>query len=134
MDYEFLSCYTIEELQRLAIECTYRQKGRTTRLVDKYIQELFENNGEWITIMDHTDLPTENEYRLRMAKQLFDKIIKRLKFEHNYGKDNKKLSIEHRITDDCTETLFQAKLELNNDDNKEFTNAVFQELYNRVKK
>ena len=81
-----LTGYTTEELFSIALESQHRQKGRTTRLVDNYIQELFNHNGEWVTIADHTDLPSEQKCHLRMTRQLFDKIIQRLKFEHNYGK------------------------------------------------
>ena len=84
-----LTGYTTEELYSIVMESQHRQSGRTTRLVDKYIQELFNHNGEWITINDHTDLAIEQSYHLQMTRQLFNKIIQRLKFEHNYGKTDK---------------------------------------------
>lgn len=127
MNLDYVAQYSTEELQRIFLESTYRQKGRTTRLVDRYIQELFNHNNEWITITDHTDLPSENECKLRMAKHLFDRILKRLRYEHNYGVDKSKLSIEHRVNDDCE---FQVKLKYTQP-NKDFIKTVFDELYKR---
>ena len=122
-----LTTYTTEELFSIALESQHRQKGRTTRLVDNYIQELFNHNGEWVTIADHTDLPSEQKCHLRMTRQLFDKIIQRLKVEHNYGK-NDKITIDKRLTDN---NEFQVKL-IYNPGNKEFIDSVFKELYKRI--
>ena len=53
-----------------------RKSGRTTRLIDNYIQLLFEvDKGELIKVRDH--YPSNDAHR-----QLLDKIIKRLKNEH----------------------------------------------------
>lgn len=53
-----------------------RCSGRTTRLIDNYIQLLFEvDKGELIKVRDH--YPSNDAHR-----QLLDKIIKRLKNEH----------------------------------------------------
>ena len=124
-----LTGYTTEELLSIVLESQHRQKGRTTRLIDKYIQELFDHNGEWLTINDHTDLASEQEYHLRMTRQLFNRIIQRLKFEHNYGKSDK-IKIEKRLTDN---NEFQVKLTYKRG-NEEFIDDVFQELYNRITK
>ena len=124
-----LTGYTTEELLSIVLESQHRQKGRTTRLIDKYIQELFNHNGEWLTINDHTDLASEQEYHLRMTRQLFNKIIQRLKFEHNYGKTDK-IKIEKRLTDN---NEFQVKLTYKRG-NEEFIDDVFQELYDRITK
>ena len=124
-----LTGYTTEELLSIVLESQHRQKGRTTRLIDKYIQELFNHNGEWLTINDHTDLASEQEYHLRMTRQLFNRIIQRLKFEHNYGKTDK-IKIEKRLTDN---NEFQVKLTYK-PGNEEFIDDVFQELYNRITK
>ena len=124
-----LTGYTTEELLSIVLESQHRQKGRTTRLIDKYIQELFNHNGEWLTINDHTDLASEQEYHLRMTRQLFNRIIRRLKFEHNYGKTDK-IKIEKRLTDN---NEFQVKLTYKRG-NEEFIDDVFQELYNRITK
>lgn len=46
----------IDELTRITNELDelmFRSTGRTTRLVDDYVQKLFDNKGEWITIKDH---------------------------------------------------------------------------------
>ena len=122
-----LTTYTTEELFSIALESQHRQKGRTTRLVDNYIQELFNHNGEWVTIADHTDLPSEQKCHLRMTRQLFDKIIQRLKFEHNYGK-NDKIKIDKRLTDN---NEFQVKLTYN-PGNNDFIDSVFKELQKRI--
>ena len=122
-----LTGYTTEELFSIALESQHRQKGRTTRLVDNYIQELFNHNGEWVTIADHTDLSSEQKCHSRMTRQLFDKIIQRLKFEHNYEK-NDKITIDKRLTDN---NEFQVKLTYN-PANKEFINSVFKELHKRI--
>lgn len=124
-----LTTYTTEELFSIALESQHRQKGRTTRLVDNYIQELFNHNGEWVTIAYHTDLPSEQKCHSRMTRQLFDKIIQRLKFEHNYGK-NDKIIIDKRLTDN---NEFQVKLTYN-PGNKEFIDSVFKELQKRITK
>ena len=124
-----LTGYTTEELLSIVLESQHRQKGRTTRLIDKYIQELFNHNGEWLTINDHTDLASEQEYHLRMTRQLFNKIMQRLKFEHNYGKTDK-IKIEKRLTDN---NEFQVKLTYKRG-NEEFIDGVFQELYDRITK
>lgn len=53
-----------------------RATGRTTRLVDKYIQDLFNNRGEWITVIDHWGSRHANDY-------LVERIIKRFHNEYN---------------------------------------------------
>lgn len=122
-----LTAYTTEELFSIVLESQHRQKGRTTRLIDKYIQELFNNNGEWVTINDHTDLSAEQACHLQMTRQLVDKIIKRLTFEHKYGKSDK-ITIEKRLTSD---NKIQVKLTYKRG-NEEFIDNVFQELHKRL--
>lgn len=56
-----------------SIEEETRATGRSTRLVDKYIQDLF-NNGE-VVIIDHHNIQKVNNY-------LTSKVINRLKLEH----------------------------------------------------
>ena len=65
----------IFQLQRSIIELQYRATGRTTRLVDSYIQKLFDNPDEWVAIYDHWD-------ERRAAAILVDRISKRLDYEH----------------------------------------------------
>jgi Lhr-like helicase len=62
-------------LERLG-ELRFRASGRTTRLVDKYIQDLFNNPGEWVRVYDHW--PKKNA-----ASELARKIKKRMAVEHN---------------------------------------------------
>lgn len=49
--------------------------GRTTRMVDEFVQKLYKNEGEWVKIYDH--YPSNNDHRMIMQK-----IIKRIEFEH----------------------------------------------------
>ena len=70
-------CFDFEE--RFNKE-NYRATGRTTRLVDEYVQILFKNvleeDNKYISIHDH--------YPSRMAtRMLIDKIRNRIKNEHN---------------------------------------------------
>lgn len=52
-----------------------KSTGRTTRLIDYYIQQLFQNKGEYVVICDHYD--SVNSHR-----RLFDLIVNRLQTEH----------------------------------------------------
>lgn len=52
-----------------------RATGRTTRLVDYYVQELFNNIGKFVSINDHYSTYSANLI-------LFNKICKRLESEH----------------------------------------------------
>ena len=53
-----------------------RKSGRTTRLIDDYIQLLFTTDkGSLIKVRDH--FPTNDAHRM-----LMDKIIERMKNEH----------------------------------------------------
>ena len=57
------------------IENNLRASGRTTRLIDYYVQELFKNKNTDIEIRDH------NKGRMS-ALYLMDKIVNRIKSEH----------------------------------------------------
>jgi RNase H-fold protein (predicted Holliday junction resolvase) len=63
-----------------------RKSGKTTRLVDYYIQELFNNLGNPVEIIDEDD----------NHKELLRKILLRLKHEHH---------VNIRVTDN-TLTIF----------------------------
>ena len=53
-----------------------RATGRSTRLVDKYVQEFFTNpSGIGVCVLDHWD-------DIREHKLLLDRVISRLKIEH----------------------------------------------------
>lgn len=53
-----------------------RATGRSTRLIDKYIQEFFTNPaGISVYVLDHYD-------DIRAHKLLLDRVISRLKIEH----------------------------------------------------
>ena len=81
----------IQELHKVQSEYIAereRQTGRTIRLVDYYIQELFKNPNSWITIKDHYDHPTAH-------KVILGKILKRLDSEHNISeKQTSRIGIE----------------------------------------
>lgn len=69
------------ELMRYLYELKNRHTGRTTRLVDEYIQELFRNRGEFIEIVDH--------YRgIQAAEMVARRICARLKHEHGVTDDD----------------------------------------------
>lgn len=50
-----------EELMKKLDEHKHRATGRTTRLADYFIQELFKNPGVFITITDHSDNKQSND-------------------------------------------------------------------------
>lgn len=62
------------EFQVIDLKC--RATGRTTRLVDDYIQQIYNHQGEWVKIADHH--PSK-----QAAKVVFDKVCGRLKYEHS---------------------------------------------------
>ena len=66
-----------------------RATGRTTRLVDSYVQEFFTRGNQWIYIKDHTD--TRESNRMVMMKG-----VQRLSSEHGIFPliDNKKIAIK----------------------------------------
>lgn len=61
------------EQVRYEVETGVRNSGRTTRIADQLIQELFAN-GE-ITVQDHYNQDSAHYYLLRV-------IVRRLEFEH----------------------------------------------------
>ena len=61
----------LEQLSELSLRMT----GRSTRLADSYIQQLYNNIGEWITIKDHY-------FTKRADSMLLNIICKRLSVEH----------------------------------------------------
>lgn len=69
-DKDFLM--SIESIRR-------RMTGRTTQMVDGFIQKLYKNEGEWVGIYDH--YPSRNADRMIM-----EKIIRRMQFEHPQDK------------------------------------------------
>lgn len=54
----------------------FKATGRTTKLADDYIQVLFKNIGNWVSVKDH--FPTR-----RATEHLIDVISNRLIAEHN---------------------------------------------------
>ena len=50
-----------------------RQTGRTTRLVDFYIQELYNNSNKEIIIKDHYENNESNRYLLSRIKYRLEK-------------------------------------------------------------
>lgn len=69
-------------------DMNYRMQGNTTRLVDDFVQELFKNAGDWITVHDHHPKGT---------KWLIERLVQRMNNEHHIKLDvdicNNKLRI-----------------------------------------
>jgi len=79
---EWVKEFTYPLLKQKYDEEISRATGRSTRLADNYIQELFNNQNTWITITDHFG-------DKRSAGILSNRIVKRLKFEHGDSIDIK---------------------------------------------
>ena len=67
-----------ELLERL-VQLANRATGESTRLADKYIQELYENQNEWVVIYGH--FPSREADR-----QLLEIIMRRMSLEHGIDK------------------------------------------------
>jgi hypothetical protein len=63
-------------------ELKYRATGRTTRLVDEYIQKLYSKPDEWIGITDHFWNYKTGKTDTRANVMLFRKLMHRLSDEH----------------------------------------------------
>ena len=72
-------------LQERICELRYRASGRTTRIADDYIQEIFRNPDEWTNIYDHWP-------EKRAAKFLTDRIRRRLEAEHGLETEVKSIN------------------------------------------
>lgn len=77
---------------------TWRMTGRSTRLIDEYIQTLF-NEGS-VKVRDH-------HFTRHSDKFLFDRVVRRLKnehrhdsFEYNTNHQTIKLKVTHKKQDD----------------------------------
>ena len=70
----------IHNLKTQVIDLKYRATGRTTRLVDEYIQKIYENKGEWVKIADHY-------YSVQANKMLADKVAERSQARRESVKD-----------------------------------------------
>lgn len=57
-----------------------RRKGNSTRLIDYYIQLIFNNIDVGIIIHEEIGSKIQNK---NASKLLFDRVLKRLKSEHN---------------------------------------------------
>ena len=80
-------------------EIRIRMTGMTTRLADSYIQELYHNPNEWITVHDH--YPSRNADRM-----LLEKILRRMAYEHPDDKvDVDKLSNRIKLTSSKSEFI-----------------------------
>lgn len=74
-------------------ETKNRASGRTTRLVDEYVQKLFNNAGDWIKIHDHFGGRTGDDC-------IMHKIIDRMAREHNIKLDVNRQLMKARINPD----------------------------------
>lgn len=69
-------------------EMNCRMHGRTTRLVDHYVQELFKHAGEWVSVSDHH--PKGTEY-------LTQRLFNRMKNEHHIEIEISRTGGIHRV-------------------------------------
>ncbi len=65
----------ISYLRGKVLDLHERCSGRSTRLIDKYVQEIYSNKGKWVEITDHYPSP-------QAAFLLFDHIMRRITIEH----------------------------------------------------
>lgn len=65
----------IHELNREIIMYKSRATGRSTRIVDEVIQQLYRNPGKWIALFDHY-------YDGRSERNLYNMIMRRMDLEH----------------------------------------------------
>lgn len=91
--------------------------GKSTRLIDYYIQELFENIDNWVLIQDH--YPQNNNHAL-----LCKRIAKRLYIEHDIKVQMDILNFKLKISS------IGKKVETNN----EFVDKLRNEHYNDLGK
>ena len=69
-----------------------RMTGRSTRMVDEFIQKLYKNEGEWVEVYDH--YPSINASKMVLAK-----VSRRMLFEHPQDKiDIDKLNNRIKLT------------------------------------
>lgn len=98
------------ELPTFSDHTGIRRSGKTTRLIDKYIQELF--TGEEIHPTDHY-IDTYHPYTSmeRMSRYLIDRILKRLEIEHQINTNSfpiyisinrNKLTLQLKLKNDKT--------------------------------
>lgn len=67
--------FQLENLMRQRQELLLRATGKTTRLVDEYIQKLYKEQGQWVKIKDH-------HCTAQADRMLFNKILDRMAHEH----------------------------------------------------
>ena len=65
----------IHELNREIAMYKSRATGRSTRIVDEIIQQLYRNPGKWITLYDHY-------YDGRSERNIYNMIMRRMDSEH----------------------------------------------------
>ncbi len=66
-----------------------RATGKTTRLIDAYIQDGFSSIGEWILIEDHSQ-------KTSSASHLLEKLTRRAKSEHSGS-----IIVEKKLENGC---------------------------------
>lgn len=80
-----------------------RMSGRTTLLVDMYVQKLFQSPGEWVDVEDHAEY-----FAGRQATDvLMDKIRQRMYAEHDIRIERKFNSHYLRIPLDKAKQLMK---------------------------
>lgn len=97
----------IQELMHGIIEFQSRASGRTTRIVDQVIQQLYRNPGEWVALYDHY-------YNGRSEKHIYNMVMRRMEFEHPNDvverRQGKISSIEIRLASCPSREYFERKV------------------------
>ena len=75
----------IQDLNREIIMYKSRATGRTTRIVDEVIQQLYRNPGKWIALFDHY-------YDGRSERNVFSMVMRRMESEHPKDRVEKRRS------------------------------------------
>ena len=102
----------LEEIASFGGRCT----GESTRLMDSYIQELYNHKGEWIKIVDHYGTPAAN-------KILLGRIAKRMADEHPFdtievNNPNNSIKLVHSVNDSINDRIKILRSYLDYFDNK----------------
>lgn len=85
-----------------------RHTGRTTRLIDGYIQQLYDQRGDWIVIEDHYNSKSANDMLLK-------KVLQRLHNEHSIDQiEIDKMRNAIRITRSSRDGIIEKLMELHN--------------------
>ena len=110
--------YSEEMEQRISLlneaeKMVSRATGRTTRMVDEFIQMLYNERGEWVTIYDH--YPSHSADNM-----ILNKVIARMNLEHpsdvfevdRMNGPHPRMRIKRSVRDDVNERLQEINKQL----------------------